>query len=148
MIGVNGLHSEPELMNLIDLISERHIQLRDWCEKAWNDTSEIPISHSEWMIMARIYKNSPTISSISKDIAISRQAVHKFIKKLEAKGLVEIKSVENNRKVKCLQLTKFGEACYEKNMAQKAMLEKQIADRIGMDQLALLKGLLTADWGV
>ena len=142
------MNSELPNLNLIDLISERHVQLRDICEKTWNQNSDIPISTSEWYIMARIYKKQPTISRVARLVTISRQATHKFIKRLESKGLVEIKNVENNKKDKCLQLTKLGEECYEKNAALKAVLEKKIAERIGSDKTALLKEILQADWGV
>ena len=74
---------ELQSLDLIDLISERHIQLRSITEKLWNDNSDIPISNSEWFILARIYKKQPTISYVSKHVDISRQATHKFIKNLE-----------------------------------------------------------------
>jgi DNA-binding MarR family transcriptional regulator len=98
--------------------------------------------------MARIYKKQPTIAYVSKNVDISRQATHKFIKNLEAKGIVEISSVEYNKKDKCIRLTKLGEECYEKSQSLKVNLEKEIADKIGSEQLTLLKDLLKLDWGL
>ncbi|WP_375141622.1 MarR family winged helix-turn-helix transcriptional regulator [Bacillus sp. EB600] len=136
-------------LDLIDLISERHVQLRSITEKLWNNNSTIYISNSEWFIIARIYeKKQPTISYVSKHVDISRQATHKFIKQLEEKGLVEIKNVENNKKEKCIQLTSLGEECYEKNESLKATLEEKIAAKIGAEQLSTLKEILKADWGL
>ena len=77
---------ELKNMDLIDMVSERHLQLRKITEKRWNDSSDIYLSNSEWFIMARIYKKQPTIAYVSKNVDISRQATHKFIKSLEAKG--------------------------------------------------------------
>jgi DNA-binding MarR family transcriptional regulator len=150
MIGVNHLISNSELQNLdlIDLLSERHSLVRRISEKAWNDQSEIYISNSEWYIMARIYKRQPSISYVTKNVEISRQAIHKFIKKLSEKGLVEIKNVENNKKEKCIQLTALGEECYEKNEALKAQLENKIAAKIGTEQVTILKDLLKLDWEI
>lgn len=116
--------------------------------KAWNDTNDIKISSSEWYILARIYKKQPTISSVTRSVDISRQAIHKFIKNLAAKGLVEIHNVENNKKEKWIQLTELGEACYEKNEALKDGLEKRIAETIGQDQVDALKVILKSDWGI
>ena len=130
------------------MLSERHLQLRKITEKLWNDSSDIYLSNSEWFIMARIYKKQPTIAYVSKHVDISRQATHKFIKSLEAKGLVEISSVEYNKKDKCIRLTKLGEECYEKNESLKVNLEKEIADKIGSEQLKHLKDLLKLDWGL
>jgi DNA-binding MarR family transcriptional regulator len=150
MIGVNHLISNAELQNLdlIDLLSERHSLVRSISEKAWNDQSEIYISNSEWYIMARIYKKQPSISYVTKNVEISRQAIHKFIQKLSEKGLVEIKNVENNKKEKCIQLSALGEECYEKNEALKAQLENKIAEKIGIEQVNILKDILKLDWKI
>jgi DNA-binding MarR family transcriptional regulator len=143
---VSLLNSEFQHLDLVDLLSERHFLLRSITEKLWNDSSDIYISNSEWFIMARIYKKRPTIAYVSKHVDISRQATHKFIKSLEAKGLVEIHNVKNNKKEKCLRLTELGEECYEKNEALKATLEKKIADKIGSENVSLLKEVLKLDW--
>ena len=142
------MDSEFKNMDLIDMVSERHLQLRKLTEKRWNDSSDIYLSNSEWFIMARIYKKQPTIAYVSKNVDISRQATHKFIKNLEAKGIVEISSVEYNKKDKCIRLTKLGEECYEKSQSLKVNLEKEIADKIGSEQLTHLKDLLKLDWGL
>lgn len=150
MNGVNHLSSNSELQNLdlIDLLSERHTLVRRISEKAWNDHSEIYISNSEWYIMARIYKKRPTIADVTKNVEISRQAIHKFIKNLAARGLVEINSADHNKKEKCIRLTALGEECYEKNAALKAHLENKIAEEIGVEQVKILKDLLKLDWGI
>jgi DNA-binding MarR family transcriptional regulator len=137
---------ELQNLNLIDLISERHVLLRRILEKSWNDSSHISISNSEWFIMARIYKKQPTISYVTKHVDISRQATHKLIKNLESKGLVEIKNSETNNKNKCIKLTQLGVECYEKSLSQKANLEQKIAEKIGIEQLNILKDILKSDW--
>ena len=142
------LNSELHNLDLIDLLSEHHILLRRISEKLWNDSSDINISNSEWFIIARIYQKQPTISYVSKQVDISRQATHKLIKSLESKGLVIVKNVENNKKDKCIKLTALGEECYEKNESLKATIEKKIANHIGTEQLILLKDILKADWGL
>jgi DNA-binding MarR family transcriptional regulator len=150
MIGVKHLISNSELqrLDLIDLLSERHSLVRSISEKAWNNQSEIYISNSEWYIMARIYKKQPSISYVTKNVEISRQAIHKFIQKLSEKGLVEINNVENNKKEKCIQLTALGEECYEKNAALKAQLEDKIAEKIGLEQVNILKDILKLEWKI
>lgn len=92
-------NSELQNLDLIDLISERHRLIRKIAEKAWNDQSDI-----YRYIMARIYKKRPTISYVTRNVEISRQAIHKFIKNLAAKGLVEVHNVENTKKRSVLSL--------------------------------------------
>ncbi|WP_059173156.1 MarR family winged helix-turn-helix transcriptional regulator [Bacillus sp. FJAT-27445] len=141
-------NSELQNLDLIDLLSERHSLVRKISENAWNKQSDIYISNSEWYIMARIYKKQPNISYITKNVEISRQAIHKFIIKLSDKGLVEISNAENNKKEKCIKLTALGEECYEKNEALKARLESKIAEKIGAEQVDLLKNILKLDWDI
>jgi DNA-binding MarR family transcriptional regulator len=140
------LDYELQNLDLIDLLSERHVQVRRITEKLWNNASDIYISNSEWFIMARIYKKQPTISYVSKHVDISRQATHKFIKSLETKGILKISNLENNKKDKCIQLTELGEKCYEENETLKANLEKKIIDKIGLEQFGILKEILKSDW--
>ncbi|WP_099360849.1 MarR family winged helix-turn-helix transcriptional regulator [Fredinandcohnia onubensis] len=135
-------------LDLIDLLSERHGQLRGIAEKLWNETSDIAISNSEWYIMSRIYKRQTTIANVSKNVDITRQATHKFIKNLKAKGLVNVMDGENNKKEKRIELTPLGEECYEKNEELKATIEKQILEKIGEEQVELLKRVLKMDWKI
>lgn len=147
-IGVNELDNEFEKMDFIDSLSERHLELRKKLEQLWNDASQIPLSNSEWFIIAKIYKKKPTIADVSKKLNITRQATHKFIKSLEAKGLVIISNVEHDKRVKSIHLTPLGEECYEKHKVLKENLEYKISKHIGIENHKLLKEILKMDWGL
>lgn len=142
------LSSVLENLDFFDLLSERHHQIRSIIEKSWNDNSDIYISNSEWFILSKLYQKQPTISYVSKQVNISRQATHKFIKNLEAKGLLKIKNLENNKKDKCVQLTELGEKCYQEYIELKEKLEKKIIGKIGDEQFRLLKEIMESDWGM
>lgn len=135
-------------LDLIDVLSERHLQLRKVIEQLWNTNSDMNLSNSEWFMMARIYQKQPTIAYVSRNVDISRQATHKLIKKLEEKGLVEVSNVRDNKKDKYIRLTDLGEACYEKNEALKADQERKIADNIGHEKFRILNNILKSDWGL
>lgn len=137
-----------ELQNLevIGLLSERHAVLHRLVEEKWNENNALYISNSEWYILKRIYKKQPTISEVTKSVDISRQATHKFIKRLQEKGLVEVRNVENSKKYKAIRMTEFGEECYEKNELIKAEIEEQLIDTIGEEQVTTLKNILKLDW--
>ena len=131
-------------LDLFDLISERHDTIRKILEVKWNEMSDISISNSEWYIMSKVNNNQPTISMVAKSVQISRQAAHKFIKKLESKGLVEMISGSNNRD-KYIQLTDLGQICVDKYIVLKMDIEKRISEKIGIEQL---KTILKSDWGI
>ncbi|HLS09755.1 MarR family winged helix-turn-helix transcriptional regulator [Lentibacillus sp.] len=143
------MKSDLDNMGLIDLISERHLQLRKLSENLWNENSDIYVADSEWFILARIYqKEQTTISWVTKHVEISRQATHKFIKRLEQKGLVQITKLKNNKKEKSIRLTDLGKEFYEKNKFLEAQLERKIAENIGSEEVNRLKGILKSDWGL
>ena len=146
--GVKSMEERLQGLDLVDLLSERHILLRKIIEDTWNSNHDIYISNSEWFIMAKTYKKQPTIASISKNVNITRQATHKFVKSLEQKGLVEVGPVENNKKEKCLRLTELGERYHEENEKIRTELVRQIANTIGTEKVKALETILKLDWGV
>lgn len=135
---------DVEQLDLFDLISERHSTIRRLLEEKWNEMSDISISNSEWYIMSKVNNNQPTISMVAKHVQISRQAAHKFIKKLASKGLVEIASGTNNRE-KRIQLTELGQICVDKYIVLKKEIEKKIAEKVEIEQL---KTILKSEWGI
>ena len=137
---------ELENLEVIGLLSERHAVLHRLVEEKWNEHNDLYISNSEWYILKRIYKKQPTISEVTKSVDISRQATHKFIKRLQEKGLVEVRNVEHSKKHKAIRMTAFGEECYEKNELIKAEIEGQLIYTIGEEQVTTLKNILKLDW--
>ncbi len=135
---------EVQHLDLFDLISERHSTIRRILEEKWNEMSDISISNSEWYIMSKVNNHQPTISMVAKNVQISRQAAHKFIKKLASKGLVEIVPGSNNRD-KCIQLTDLGQICVDKYIILKKEIEMKISEMIDVHQL---KTILKSDWGI
>ncbi|MGE7665374.1 MarR family winged helix-turn-helix transcriptional regulator [Ureibacillus composti] len=133
-------------LDIVDLISERHVQLREFLENQWNNFSNIRISNTEWFILNRIYGNQPTIASITKSANITRQATHKNVKSLEAKGLVEIVNAEQNKRDKCIRLTPLGERCFEKYRELTEELERKLTLTIGVERMKVLIDALKMDW--
>lgn len=141
-------NSELQELDLFDLISERHGLVRSKIENMWNETHDMHISGSEWYIMAKIYKHKRTMAYINKHVNISRQAVHKFVKQLNDKGLVDIQDVEGNKKEKSIQLTALGESCYLESKQHKALLEQQIIESIGEENVHKLIEIMKMDWKI
>ncbi|WP_223555807.1 MULTISPECIES: MarR family winged helix-turn-helix transcriptional regulator [Lysinibacillus] len=134
--------------DVIDLLSERHELLRQLVEEKWNKHHNIYISNSEWCILGRVYKKELMISEVAKDVDFSRQATHKFIKSLEAKGLVKVINVEHSKKHKAIQMTELGQDCFEKNEHYKAVIVQQLINTIGEDQVTKLKKILKLNWNM
>ncbi len=133
---------------LVNLLSEKHGHLRHIIEGMWEEQSDIKISQTEWYIMHKIYGHKPTISDVSKNVTITRQATHKNIKSLQAKGLVEVSNADHNKRDKCISLTKLGIQCCDKYEELIQHLETKIAQTIGQEKLKVFKEILQTDWGI
>ena len=84
-------------LNLIDLISERHVYIRTHIEKIWNEKYDIKMNNTEWHVIAKLYSGMDTIADITRKVHVSRQATHKLIKNLEQKQLIEIFDDQKNK---------------------------------------------------
>lgn len=145
---VNQLKDELQNRDVIDLLSERHELLRRLAEEKWNKHHTIYISNSEWCILGIVYNKQLMISDVAKGVEFTRQATHKFIKSLEAKGLVKVTDVEHSKKHKAIRMTEFGQECFEKNECYKAEIEQQLVNTIGQDQVNNLKNILKLNWNM
>lgn len=135
--------------NIVDLIKEKNSNLRRIKEDKWNNQNSIQITDTEWSILSLIYgkEPAPAISEISSNINKTRQATHKCIKSLSAKGLIIISKMENNNRNKCLELTPLGESTFVDNQKLKNDIEKEIEHNIGSDNFIQLKDILKRSWG-
>lgn len=131
---------------LLDILGERHDQIRRISEQAWNEQHDIYISNSEWYVLARVYQKNPTIAEVTRNVHVSRQAIHKLIKNLKTKELVTVTDHPTSKKDKCIALTELGVRCYEQNEMLKAKLEERIKDALGEESFNQLQRLLQTDW--
>nr|WP_319401356.1 MarR family transcriptional regulator [uncultured Carboxylicivirga sp.] len=133
-------------LTLVDLISEKHAQLRRKVEEIWKNQSDIDLSHNEWYLLSKIEQQSITISQAASIIGMSRQAMQKTVKKLELRGFIISKFQEGNKRDKYLQLTKLGDECCQKNTEIKNELELDLRQKLGEKEVDRLKQLFIEDW--
>ena len=130
-------------MNLIDLLSEKHLALR----KLVNDKDPDKINKTESHILAVLEAHQMlSISEISRIINISRQGTHKSIQGLLSRGYVKAVEVKGNLRDKNIVLTPLGTECNNRMLITKVNLEQQIANKLGADNVELLKSLLKEEW--
>ena len=84
-------------LNIIDLISEKHITLRREVEERWSKSGEEDITHTEAMLLAKINMGKISLAEVARQANVSRQAMHKCAKKLEEKGYLEFIASESNQ---------------------------------------------------
>lgn len=137
------MNDHLQQMNLIDLLSEKHLSLR----KLVTDTDPDQINKTETHILAILEAHQMlSISEISRIIHISRQGTHKSIQGLLARGYVEAVEVEGNQRDKNIILTSKGIECNHRMLKAKLELEQQIINKLGSSNVELLKSLLKEEW--
>lgn len=131
-------------LNIIDLISEKHIVLRREVEERWSDSGEDEITHTEALLLAKINMGRISLAEVARQANISRQAMHKCAKKLEEKGyLVFVSSQGNNTYT---ELTEKGVEYCKKSIVLKNRIEEEIVEKIGKENIELIKELLKKEW--
>ncbi|ASA20805.1 MarR family winged helix-turn-helix transcriptional regulator [Paenibacillus donghaensis] len=130
-------------MNLIDLLSEKHLALRKRVTELYPDSINKTESHILAVLEAR---QMLSISEISRIINISRQGTHKSIQGLLSQGYVEAVDVAGNNRDKHIVLSSKGLECNKKMLILKKQLEQQIIDKLGNSHVELIKTLLKEDW--
>jgi DNA-binding MarR family transcriptional regulator len=131
-------------LNIIDLISEKHIILRREVEDRWEANEEDDISHTEAFLLAKISMGKISIAEVARQANISRQAMFKCAKKLEARGYLKFVINESNNKY--TELTDKGKDYCKKSQELKEKLEKEISDILGKEKVEMLKTLLNKNW--
>lgn len=130
-------------LGLIDLISEKHMELR----KKLHEASGQPVNKSEAHILTVLSINGDlTISQTGRLIGMTRQGVHKYMQGLQAAGLVEPSAEAVNARDHHMSLTPKGLEVVRVLEETKRQLEEQISSRLGQAETELLLKLLREDW--
>lgn len=131
-------------LNIIDLISEKHIALRREVEQRWSKSGEEEITHTEALLLAKINMGKISLAEVARQINVSRQAMHKCAKKLEDKGYLKFISSETNQTY--TSLTEKGILYCKKSNELKEKIEQEIAENLGKENIELIKELLKKKW--
>ena len=131
-------------LNIIDLISEKHIILRREVEERWESIGEDEISHTEALLLAKIGMGRISLAEVARQANVSRQAMYKCAKKLEKREYLKFVTDENNNKY--TELTEKGVVYCEKSIELKESIEEEISNVIGKENLILIKEIINKDW--
>ena len=105
------------------------------------------LSHSQSLIFAYLDRQGTRISELARRIGVSRQAVHKTVRELEALGLVTLRHDPSNRSAKLVTLTKRGQANIDAAIDAFEDIEDELASRIGESLVDNLRLTLACEWG-
>lgn len=133
-------------LNIIDLLSEKHAQLRKAVRDEWARQGNAPVTDTETYILALLQRNPMTIAQLARVIDISRQGTHKCVQNLISRNYIQVENLEGNSKSKLLVLTSKGILFCNETLIIKQKFEENIKNAIGEDHLILLRQVLQKEW--
>ncbi len=87
-----------------------------------------------------------SLSELARRLTVSRQAVHKLATETASLGYVELVDSEQDARVKLLRFTQKGLNMADAARRELEAIEVQLAEQIGVDNMAVLKSLLAMPW--
>jgi DNA-binding MarR family transcriptional regulator len=138
------MKNQLEGLNLVDLLSERHSQLRRKVRTQWLEAGMDDITQTESHMLSILEKERMTIAETARKINFTRQAAHKCAQGLIEKGYIDF--TRNNQRDKLLILTENGKKYCSGTLQIKHKIEQEVAQKIGQENLVLLKNLLQNEW--
>ncbi len=86
------------------------------------------------------------LSTLARQLGISRQAVHVLARQAEALGVVEMVDSPDDARVKLLRFTDAGWAMSDCAAREHEQLERELAERLGERDLETLCRILARAW--
>lgn len=91
-------------------------------------------------------KEPVSLSELARRLIVSRQAVHQIANEAARHGLVEFVDSPTNRRVRLVKFTDQGRTMFASGTRSLARIERDLAKRIGADDLETLRRILSKDW--
>jgi DNA-binding MarR family transcriptional regulator len=100
--------------------------------------------------MARLFievaKGPASVSELARRLGISRQSLHQTVLLACERGLVELAPDRDNQRVRLVRFTSAGKRMSRTVIAVDRSLERELAKRIGANNIRVLKELLALPW--
>jgi DNA-binding MarR family transcriptional regulator len=100
------------------------------------------VRNSDVKVFIRALRSGATVSSIARDLDITRQAVHASVQRLKTVKVVELQPLPNNSRDKLVVVTQQGLHAQQTAVEQIKLIEERMAKIIGKRQLETLRGQL------
>lgn len=100
--------------------------------------------------MARVFvqigQGPISLSELARRLAISRQSLHETITAACEYGLVELVADASNKRIRIARFTDAGKRMSRTVLQVDREIERDLARRIGADNVRALKEILAMDW--
>jgi DNA-binding MarR family transcriptional regulator len=109
--------------------------------------NNLDFSRAEGLVVASILLNYSRPSDISRQLGVSRQAIHVTIQQMKKKGIVDLVPDPHDGRIKQVVLTDLAKQMNDDGIVAMNLLWKELGKRLGHINLVRAAKVLRADWG-
>jgi DNA-binding MarR family transcriptional regulator len=132
---------------LIDLLLRRFGYLETALMDKLQEEGEFELTRQQVMFFSYLSESCSRASDLAREMKISRQAVHQMVVELENRGFIERERDPVRGNAKIIVKTKKGKALNKAARDQLEKTERMICERIGKQNMNILRDILLQDWG-
>ncbi|MCM5569824.1 MarR family transcriptional regulator [Burkholderiaceae bacterium FT117] len=104
------------------------------------------ITPAQSRLLAHMAGRPASMAELARQLAISRQAVHKTVAELVRRGILEVRDDPGRGNAKLVVYTEKGRQVNRAGAKIIEQIEQRLARRLGPDGVEKLRELLSADW--
>jgi DNA-binding MarR family transcriptional regulator len=104
-------------------------------------------SRADGMVIANITLGYNRPSDIARQLGVSRQAIHRQIRQMKEKGIVELNDDPTDGRIKLVVITDLARKMNEDGIVAMGILWEELGRRLGKANLNRAAKVLARDWG-
>ncbi|GAB2848541.1 hypothetical protein GCM10027074_14110 [Streptomyces deserti] len=108
---------------------------------------EQPLTSAQGQVFALLDAEGTTVAELARRLGVTRQTAHQAVHGLLAMGLLEQVPDPSSARSRLIRITPEGARAHRRAQATLALIEEVLAERIGADAAAALRGALTLPRG-
>ncbi|WP_372747845.1 MarR family winged helix-turn-helix transcriptional regulator [Litorivivens sp.] len=111
-----------------------------------NLVSKFGLTGARWQVLGAIARagQPETISSIARNMGLTRQSVHRVVREMEAEGMLAFSDNPLHKRAKLVMMTKKGEAAFLAALELQGPWVKALSDGISKQRLVDANEVLQA----
>ncbi|EMF00885.1 winged helix-turn-helix transcriptional regulator [Streptomyces mobaraensis NBRC 13819 = DSM 40847] len=133
--------------SLSQLLGEGRRWFDDGLSAAMEAAGATPVSPAQLQLFSVLDPEGTTVSELARRMGVTRQTAHQAAHGLIAAGLLEQVPDPGSARRRLVRRTAEGERAHRLAASVLTRLEDRLAERIGGEAVAALRGALEAGWG-
>lgn len=127
------------------------LRAADWFDQALLDALEARgwprLTRSQSQMFAALPPHGASVAELARRVGVTRQSMHTAVTALVTDGVLQTRVDAHDARAVVVVLTPRGRRLVQEARRELGSLEAVLAERIGADAVAALRGALACRWG-